>query len=637
MISKKVLDILYKRGITNPTAFLNPTQQCLHNPFLFKDMQKAVNRIKLAVEKNQKILIYGDYDADGVSSTSLMIKLMQKLNANFIYKVPHRIKDGYGLHLHNIIWASKEQVSLIITVDTGITAVEQIAAADRLGMDVIVTDHHEPKEILPKATAIINPKLKNCQYPFQGLAGVGVAFKLACAILDKIPYDLLQYVAIGTVADMMPLVDENRWMVQQGLTQMRQSPVVGLTELYRVIGLNAPYPIKTTVVNKHHNVPYDVYIGRGSKWGNPFSHKTGTMAQYTVGSREEAVEAYRQWILTQPHLIASLHELQGKILCCYCAPNLCHGHVLAEMANALPAPITSTDIGFKIGPRINAAGRIDDADLAVQLLTTDSLTESIELAEHINTLNEQRQRTVEKCTEEARLMIEQQSLLDYKTLVIHSPDWHPGVVGLIASKLVEEYDRPAIVLYTHKETGLLKGSCRSHGDFNLYSALAACEPHLSYFGGHMAAAGLGLESHNLDTFRTNISAHTVYNKLDPASTVDIFCSLEEITLDLCRELSVLEPCGQNNPVPIISLTGYVSKADPVGKEKSHFQCTITEDDEIDLLSIQPSISTIMFGGTTKCQSIQVGNKVSILGNLNINVWNNHASVGLIAKSISRSE
>lgn len=386
-----VASLMASRGIHSAEdgrRFLYGTFELTHDPYLMQGMQEAVSRIRKALEDREHILIYGDYDADGVSSTSLMIHLMRYLGASYDIYIPHRSNEGYGLHNHALDWAHQQGVSLVITVDTGISAVEQIAYANSLGIDVIVTDHHEPPEVLPEAYALINPKIPTCSYPFKGLAGVGVAYKLAQALVGEPPEEWLQIVSIGTIADLMPLTGENRVLVKHGIESMRSTKYEGIRCLLEVSGIHVEQ-------------------------------------------------------------------------------------------------VTAVNVAFSMAPRINASGRLDHAGRAVTLLTTEHREEAERLAWELDGLNKDRQQVVENIVQEALGMVQNRWRGQEvpPVIVLAGEGWNVGVVGIVASKILERFYRPVVILGIDPETGNCKGSARSIPGFDIYAALHSCKDVMDHFGG----------------------------------------------------------------------------------------------------------------------------------------------------------
>jgi single-stranded-DNA-specific exonuclease len=520
--------LLVARGITDNEqvqALLSEDEGHFYDPFLLDGMKLAVERIRLALTRKEKIRIYGDYDADGVSSTSLMFHLLTQLEAEFDYYIPHRVNEGYGLNNQAIDHAKKHGVSLIITVDTGISAVEEIAYATSLGLEVIVTDHHEPPERLPEALALINPKKPGCAYPFKALAGVGVAFKLAHALLGRLPKELAEIAAIGTIADLMPLQDENRRLVRMGLKQMQRTQSPGIRALLSIAGAS------------------------------------------------------------------------GK-------------------------EISSSHIAFGLAPRINASGRLEHAGDAVRLLTTRSEQEAEHLAFELDQLNRERQRIVEEVTRLALEQMEQEGLHNRKVLVLYGEDWNVGVVGIVASKLLERYYRPTIILSIDSETGMAKGSARSIAGFDMYSALTHCAEYLDHYGGHQAAAGMSLSKHSIAAFADRLERLAeewlTEEHFVPMLEVDLECRISEVSVDAIERLDILAPFGNGNPAPRMILSGmHIQELRTMGREQQHLKLTLGEAAS----ESSDRLEALVFGrgGLNGCISTTA--KVDVVGELTVNEWN----------------
>lgn len=460
-IKPQIIKVLKNRGITQREdieKFLEPAIKNLHNPFLLNDMKEAVRIIQSAILNKKRVLIYGDYDCDGVTSTYLIYSNLRRfLPTN--YYIPNRFKDGYGLNL-DILKKLEDTFDILITVDTGISAVNEIEYLKQKGKIVIITDHHEPKDKLPIADAIVNPKRRDSTYPFRDLAGVGVAFKLLHALkLSGLELKLSEYfdiVAIGTIADVMPLVDENRIFAKFGLKLLKYTKNIGLKKLIEIAGLSSKEELK------------------------PF------------------------------------------------------------------------DVSFIIGPRLNAAGRISDANLAMLLLLSDSLEQAEKIARRLDDENRKRQEIEEKTIKEAQKIITlNKDILKKKIFVLSSQTWHPGVVGIASSKITEKYYRPSL-LFTFADGGILKGSGRSIKGFNLFEALKNCSDILLRFGGHEHAAGLSLVSDNfdkLDEILNSIAQDYHFMIFKPAVEIDLVLSLNEIDDELVDQVYLLEPFGVGNPEP----------------------------------------------------------------------------------------
>jgi len=526
--------LLAARGCSLEEAefFLSESPE-FHDPYLMKGMRQAVERIREALGNKEKLLIYGDYDADGVSSTSLLIRLFQSLGADFIYRIPHRVRDGYGLHTHLLEEAKAEGVSLVVTVDTGITAVEQAEEARRIGLDLIITDHHEPPEVLPNALAVVNPKQSDCTYPFEGLAGVGVAFKLAHALLGRVPEELAAYAALGTVADLMPLTGENRSIVKLGLERLRAAESAGLNAMLRVCGVN-------------------------------------------------------------------------------------------------PGEVSANTIGFAIGPRLNAVGRLESADDAVRLLITDDADEADTIARRLDALNKERQRMVEEAAAEALEMVERRGGVQ-DAIVAASENWNPGIIGIVASRLVEKYYRPTVVIAVDPETGMGKGSARSIPGFHLYDALKSCEDMFEHFGGHESAAGLSLHRDRLGAFEAAFIAEASRRLTPelkvPVTTADAELTLSDISLDAILELEKLAPFGMAHPAPKFVFRGsVVQEASVIGKDKRHAKFRLTDGVE--------ELDAVAFGFGDAVKHVAEGSRLEIVGELSVNEWNNRRKPQIIVKDAS---
>ncbi len=463
--------ILINRGHTDPEEiekFLNISLDSLTHPFKMLNLEQASNRILEAILNNEKIGIFGDYDVDGITSTAVLINFFQEIGYNnFTYHIPSR-DEGYGLNNDIIKKFKNENVKLIITVDCGIQNFPEVDYANSLGIDVIVTDHHEPSEILPKAFAVINPKQKNCQFPFKELAGVGIAFYLVMGLriklrdkeLIKNNVNLLKYldlVAIGTIADICPLIKENRVFVKFGLEQVKKSQRPGIRALKQLCYL------------ENKNINY--------------------------------------W-----------------------------------------------DVGFRIAPRLNAAGRISDPMKALYLLITNKYTEALKISDELNKNNYERQKIEEKILNEAIKLIEKDNRIkNKKSIVLYSDSWHEGVIGIVSSKLVEKYYKPTILISFTGDYG--KGSARSIKDFNIYNGIKMCEELLESFGGHKLAGGLMIKRNNIrefiDAFETIVNRLTTKDHFIKKIFIDKIVKFNEINKNFLQELSKLSPFGPANEEPLL--------------------------------------------------------------------------------------
>lgn len=442
-VSYALASLLIQRGITSfyeAKSFFRPSLEQLHDPYLMNGMDEASHRVIDALTGNEKICVYGDYDVDGTCSASLMYLFLKELGADVITYIPNRLTEGYGMSKQSIDYIKELGISLIISVDCGITAVEEINYANSLNIDTVVCDHHQPKDQLPDAYAILDPIKPGCQYPFKYLSGAGVAFKLARAVGDRIgkkemALKYLDLVALAGAADIVPLIDENRVMVKEGLDIINTNPRPGIA-------------------------------------------------------------------------------------------------ALIKCAKMEPGNLSAGQIVFTIAPRINAVGRLGDANRAVELFTTDDPVKAMELAQVLEDENTKR-RTIDEATYSHAMDIVESSFnfdTDYG-IVLHDNDWHPGVIGIVASRLVEKFHRPAVMLTTID--GVAKGSARSVPGFNIYEALQHCEDLLLQFGGHEAAAGLAVEIDKINDFKLRFNAILKQcmkeEDIIPELNIDVKISFTEIS------------------------------------------------------------------------------------------------------------
>ncbi|OGQ06679.1 MAG: single-stranded-DNA-specific exonuclease RecJ [Deltaproteobacteria bacterium RIFCSPLOWO2_12_FULL_40_28] len=501
-VSLPTARVLFNRGLTEASQarfFLNQSLKDFPDPFLLKDMRVTIARIIQAIESKEKIVIYGDYDVDGTSATSMLMLFFAEIGYPIFYYIPHRIKEGYSLNLSALEKLKNEGANLIITVDNGIAAVDEVAAGIQMGMDIIITDHHQIPKKLPPAFAIINPLQAGCEYPDKHICGTGVAFNLIMALrqalrqknyFEKEPNlkKYLEFVALATVADVVPLVGINRLFVRYGLASLQNTEWPGFFALCQVSGL-------------------------------------------TSGSE-----------------------------------------------------ITAHHLGFRLGPRINAAGRLYDASLGVRLLTTQKKEEAFQLADTLNQANDERRVIEEKILDEALLQAQAQN--SDPVLVLKSNQWHAGVLGIVASRLVHRFSKPVILLT--EENGLLKGSARSISGIHLVACLKECESLLEKFGGHEMAAGLTLKPENLVSFKEAFGKAVAKNLQPRGKTlsIDALIGFSEIEDRLLKEMGLLGPFGQGNPEPLFCLNGIkIDSHQIVGKKHVKFYVS----------SEQKSIEAIAFG------------------------------------------
>jgi single-stranded-DNA-specific exonuclease len=524
-ITPLVASILVNRGfdtVDSARYFLFENDQ-FHDPYLFKGMDQAVNRIKVAIKNQEPILIFGDYDGDGVSSTTVLMITLKDLGANVDFYIPNRFREGYGPNEAAFRHAAEIGIKLIITVDTGVAAAHEANVAKELGIDLIITDHHEPGPVLPEALTIIHPKLPESTYPFRELAGVGVAFKLAHALYGKVPEHLLEIAVIGTVSDLVSLTGENRLIVKKGLEKLKTTKNIGLKAIFKQAGVD----------------------------------------QKTV---------------------------------------------------------TEETIGFTLAPRINAVGRLEDADLAVRLLLTDDPEEAQDLAAEMESLNKTRQTIVNAITTEAIEEVESNFPVDQNNvLVIGREGWNPGVIGIVASRLVEKFYRPVIVLNFDMEKGLAKGSARSIAGFDLFKNLSVCRELLPHFGGHPMAAGMTLKIDDVAELRTRLNklASEQLTKGDyiPITWLDSEIKLDSINIGTLDQINLLSPFGVDNPKPKVLVDGvHIANMKKIGSDSTHLKLTIEEKGA--------NLDGVGFGLGSLADHISPVEKISLIGELTINEWNN---------------
>ncbi|WP_156010767.1 single-stranded-DNA-specific exonuclease RecJ [Streptococcus ruminantium] len=519
--------LLYDRGIHTSEdlhTFLHPSLDDLHDPYLLHDMDKAVDRIRRAIEDYEQILIYGDYDADGMTAASILKEVLEELGAEVQVYLPNRFTDGYGPNLSVYKYYIEQQgVSLIVTVDNGVAGHEAIAYAQEKGVDVVVTDHHSLQETLPNAYAIIHPEHPDGSYPFKQLAGCGVAFKLACALLETVHADLLDLVAIGTIADMVSLTDENRVMVKYGLSLLRQTERVGLQELIKIAGID----------------------------------------------------------------VASLDE---------------------------------ETVGFQLAPRLNALGRLDDPNPAVELLTGFDEEQAYEIALLIDSKNTERKDVVQAIYDEARTMIRS----DRPVQVLAREGWNPGVLGIVAGRLLEELQQPVIVLSI--EADKAKGSARSTEAIDIFQALKDHQDLFIAFGGHAGAAGMTLEVDKLGVLSETLATYIRENNLDQPSksplVLDEELDLEELTMETLKSFGKLAPYGMDNKKPVFYLKDFqVESARTMGQNNAHLKLRVTKG--------TATFDVVAFGRGNLALEFSQAKQLELAVTLSVNQWNGNTSLQLM--------
>lgn len=542
-VSDLTAKVLINRGIKNShdmISFLHPNYTTLHNPFLLKDMDKAVDKIIEGLKRKNKITIYGDYDVDGITSTSILFMFLKENGANIDYYIPDRLEEGYGLNIDAIKKLKDSGTDMIITVDTGIAAVNEAKLTKELKMDLIITDHHECQSEIPDAYAVVDPKQRECSYPFKLLAGVGVTFKLIHALAKKLKVEeniwkYIDIVAIGTVADVVPLIDENRIFVKKGFESIPNTWNIGLRSLLKVAG-------------------------------------------YKGGA------------------------------------------------------ITTGLIGFGVAPRLNAAGRVGDAKRGIELFLTKDEELAISISEELNEENKNRQAMEQAILEEALELIEKEiDINNTKVIVIASENWHHGVIGIAASRIMEKFYRPAVLMSI--EDGMAKGSARSVSGFNVFDALCSCSQFLTKFGGHEMAAGLTMPIENIQDFRILINEYA-NNKMDEDTLtrkvyLDDNINLKDVNLDTISELEMMEPFGVGNPQPIFSFEGEIQSVSSVGKERNHLKITFRDSNK--------SLNSIAFGFGSYHQYLTSGQRISAAVALERNEWKKSIEPQLIIKDLRFTE
>lgn len=463
-VPKTIARLLSIRGIDKyeqAKSFFRPSLKQLHDPFLMKDMNVAAERLAEAIRAGEKILVYGDYDVDGTTATSLLYIFLQDFGVDVEYYIPHRFKEGYGINEEGVEYAVQHNADLIVSVDCGITAIDEAEFARQNDIDLIICDHHTVGDNIPDAVAVLDPKRPDCNYPFDGLSGAGVGFKLVQGTLKilglptKVAFKFLDLVAVSIASDIVPMVDENRVLMYEGLKLINTEPRVGLK-------------------------------------------------------------------------------------------------AMLEMIKMKPGTITTSNIVFSLGPRINAAGRMGDASKAVELMISETMHEATSRAHELEAINIKRRDTDSKTMEQAMEMVEHEYDMEKTaSMVLHSPDWHLGVIGIVASRLVDTFYRPAIMLST--VDGKIKGSARSIKGFNIYDALKQCDDLLEQFGGHEYAAGLTMSAENLKEFRKRMNSIAFEDlssdDFEPELMIDSELDLSDVDLRFWKLLSQFEPFGPGNMRP----------------------------------------------------------------------------------------
>ena len=538
-LNKVIGKIIVNRHVVNDEdvrIFITPTRDDFHDPFLFKGMNVAVERIIKAINNKEKILIYGDYDVDGITSTTVLKKYLMDRGISVDTYIPNRLHEGYGLNKNAIDTIKERNIDLIITVDCGISAIEEVDYAVNLGMDVIVTDHHEVGEKLPNALAVIDAKRKDNTYPFRSLAGVGVVFKLIQALSIKLeikPEEYLKYldlVCVGTISDIVPLEGENRTIAKLGLMLIKVTRNLGLRELIKSSG-------------------------------------------------------YKE--------------------------------------------IDSNTISFGVAPRINACGRMGHEEEALKLFLAEDLESATKITKELNEYNTLRQSTEKAIYEEAVQEIDRNHLDEKNSIVLGGKGWHHGVIGIVSSKVTDKYYKPSILLSF--EDNIAKGSGRSVPGFDLYEGLTKCEDLLEKYGGHSMAVGLTLKKENLENFKERfeqIAKEKNIKELVPIIYIDDELKLKDINMDLVKSISILEPFGEANKVPLFLIRNLKIDSIRALSEGRHLKLTLRDENFV--------INAIGFELGYLAEEYRIGDRIDVVGTLEINSFNGFSSIQINMKDIRKS-
>ena len=515
--------------------FLRPTRNDFYDPFTMKDMSKAVDRIVKAIEKQEKTVIYGDYDVDGITSSTVLKKYLKERNLDAEIYIPNRLDEGYGLNEDAIRQIANSGCKLMITVDCGITGEKETKIANSLGMDVVITDHHEVPEILPNAVAVVDIKRKDETYAFKGLAGVGVAFKLIQAISIKLDLPAesylkyLDFVCIGTISDIVPLVDENRVISKLGLMLVKQTKSVGLRTL--------------------------------------------------------------------------LESIKYKV-------------------------IDSNAISFGLSPRINACGRLGHHEVAVDLFLTESMAEASKLVQKLNEFNSERQDIEKRIFEEAVKLSKEEE--NFPCIIVGNQNWHHGVIGIVSSKITDMYSKPSILLCYEGDSA--KGSGRSIKGFDLHEALEKCNDYIEQFGGHDMAVGITIKKENVSKFKDQLEEYAKQLKIEdivPIINIDEKVNLKDITVNDVKQLNLLEPFGESNFVPLFQINNLKIIGIRTLSEGKHLKLLLKDENGID-------IDVIGFGLGYLEENYNIGDRIDIIGTLEINSYLGQESIQLNMKDIRKA-
>lgn len=492
-----------------------------HDPFLFSEMSKIITRINEAIDQGEPILIYGDYDADGVTGTSILVRCLRELGALVDYYIPNRFYEGYGPNEDAFMQAIADGYQLVITVDNGIAGVDEAEILLEHGVDLIITDHHQVKETLPRAYAILHPELDE-NYPFHHLSGAGVALKVAEALLQEvIPEDFYAIAMLGTIGDVVPLIDENRSIVKRGLAALRETEIEGL-------------------------------------------------------------------------------------------------NAMMDLAGTEKSEATEVNVGFELCPRLNAPGRMDEAALSVECLIAESEEEAKLIADQIESFNSERQKVTQKVLEEATKLVDAKTLAKKKVVILYSPNWHEGILGIVAGRLAKQWQK-AVFVVTDDHEGFLKGSARAVEGYHLFELLNECQDLIERFGGHALAAGITFAAENLKALEDKMNELLQEVEVTSSLQVDLSLPLADLNISFVEQLSILAPFGEGNRPPVIELKNvYVKNVKPIGNKLQHLKFTLYQD--------KHSVDVIAFNQAPLAMYLTPDTLFSFVGEVKINEWNGNRSV-----------
>ena len=492
-----------------------------HDPFLFSEMSKIITRINEAIDQGEPILIYGDYDADGVTGTSILVRCLRELGALVDYYIPNRFYEGYGPNEDAFMQAIADGYQLVITVDNGIAGVDEAEILLEHGVDLIITDHHQVKEKLPRAYAILHPELDE-NYPFHHLSGAGVALKVAEALLQEvIPEDFYAIAMLGTIGDVVPLIDENRSIVKRGLAALRETEIEGL-------------------------------------------------------------------------------------------------NAMMDLAGTEKSEVTEVNVGFELCPRLNAPGRMDEAALSVECLIAESEEEAKLIADQIESFNSERQKVTQKVLEEATKLVDAKTLAKKKVVILYSPNWHEGILGIVAGRLAKQWQK-AVFVVTDDHEGFLKGSARAVEGYHLFELLNKCQDLIERFGGHALAAGITFAPENLQALEDKMNELLQEVEVTPSLQVDLSLPLADLNISFVEQLSILAPFGEGNRPPVIELKNvYVKNVKPIGNKLQHLKFTLYQE--------KHSVDVIAFNQAPLAMYLTPDTLFSFVGEAKINEWNGNRSV-----------